>query len=168
MHDRQVHVYIVHDNDTTKSFVHVRVCVQVPVNERALGQIAISNYGNYNFQYRWMLSEQCTTHGAQGCQLVSIEKAEGTVEAHNRSSCELVFAPPKKMILKNCTMTLEVTFISLFVTCICIYMLCKLTFPILGFKWSKHPYITDWTWSGAQACFHSFRSRVWHVLLTQK
>lgn len=82
--------------------------VQVPVSERALGQIAISNYGDYNFQYRWTLSEQCRAAGAAACQLVSIERTEGTVDAHSRSSCALVFAPPKTAVLRDCTLTLEV------------------------------------------------------------
>ena len=80
----------------------------MPVSERALGQIAILNNGDYNFQYHWTLSEQCRVAGAQGCQLVSIGRAEGTVEAHNRSTCELIFAPLKTTVLKDCTLTLEV------------------------------------------------------------
>ena len=30
------------------------------------------------------------------------------MEAHNRSTSELIFAPPKKTALKDCTLTLEV------------------------------------------------------------
>ena len=78
------------------------------MNERALGQIAILNHGDYNIQYCWKLSEQCTATGAQGCQLVSISTTQGTVEAHNRASCELIFAPPKRTVLKDCILTLEV------------------------------------------------------------
>ena len=90
------------------------------MSERALGQIAISNHGDYNFQYRWTLSEQCMTPGAQGCQLVSIERADGTVEAHGRSSCALVFAPPKKTVLKDCLLTLEVKHVSAYTPHACI------------------------------------------------
>ena len=89
------------------------------MNVRALGQIAISNRGDYNFQYRWNLSEQYTVAGARGCQLISVGQSEGTVEAHSRSLCELTFAPPKKMVLKDCTLTLEVN-------CIETYMFSRL------------------------------------------
>ena len=88
--------------------IHSLCFDQVPVDERALGQVVVINHGDYNFQYRWCLSERCMAAGARGCQLVSIGTAEGTVPAHDRSSCDLTFAPPKRMMLKDCTLTLEV------------------------------------------------------------
>ena len=66
------------------------------------------NHGDNNLEYNWILSEECAEAGAQGCQLVSVNRAQGTVEARDRTSCELVFAPPKKTTLKNCTLTLKV------------------------------------------------------------
>ena len=80
----------------------------MPVCERALGQVAIVNHGDHKLQYQWLLSDECEVMGAQGRPLVSIETAEGTVDAHDRTNCDLVFAPPKKLMLKNCTLTLKV------------------------------------------------------------
>ena len=78
------------------------------MNERSLGRVSVVNHGSHSIHYRWVLSERCLAAGGQGSQLVSITPAEGSVGAHNRACCELTFAPPKKMTLKDCQLTLEV------------------------------------------------------------
>ena len=83
----------------------------VPVNERALGRISLYNNGQYAFEYRWMLSERCLMPGGfgKGQTLVSIDPEQGTVEPHDRSCCELAFAPASKMTLKGCEIMLDVS-----------------------------------------------------------
>ena len=83
----------------------------VPVNERALGRICLTNNGQYAFEYRWVLSEKCRMAGGfnKAQSLVSIEPEQGVVEAHDRCCCELAFAPPSKMNLKGCEIVLEVS-----------------------------------------------------------
>jgi hypothetical protein len=95
----------------------------VPVNERALGRISLYNNGQYALEYRWVLSERCLMpggggggFGSKGQALVSIAPEQGTVEAHDKSCCELVFAPPSKITLKGCEIMLDV---SMKCTCIC-------------------------------------------------
>jgi hydrocephalus-inducing protein len=89
----------------------------VPVNERALGRISLYNNGQYALEYRWVLSERCLLpggggggggFGSSGQTLVSIAPEEGTVEAHDKSCCELVFAPPSRVTLKGCEIMLDV------------------------------------------------------------
>ena len=128
----------------------------MPISERALGKVTIMNYGDYNLQYQWILSEECTATGAQGCQLVSIDRAEGSVEAQDRTNCELVFAPPRKMTLKNCTLTLKVNSTSI---AIISHGSCIST----GSEWSNHSHMCTGQWSGAKACLQPKGGRLWHV-----
>ena len=83
----------------------------VPVNERALGRISLYNNGQYPFEYRWVLSEKCLLAGGYGKSqtLVSVDPGKGMVEPHDRSCCELAFAPPSKMKLKACEILLDVS-----------------------------------------------------------
>ena len=83
----------------------------VPVNERALGRISLYNNGQYVFEYCWVLSEKCLTPGGFGKDqtLVSIDPGQGMVEPHDRSCCELAFAPPSKMNLRGCEIMLDVS-----------------------------------------------------------
>ena len=84
---------------------------RVPVNERALGRLSLYNNGQYPFEYRWALSAKCRLPGGgfdRDQTLVRIDPEQGMVEPHDRSCCELAFAPPSKMSLKGCEIVLEV------------------------------------------------------------
>ena len=91
---------------------------QVPVNERALGRISLYNNGQYPFEYGWVLSERCRTRGGLGGDrtLVSINPEKGMIDPHDRSCCELAFAPPSKLNLKGCEIVLEASSIYLHTT----------------------------------------------------
>ena len=83
----------------------------VSVNERALWRISLYNNGQYAFEYRWVLSERCHMQGGfdREQSLVCIDPEQGMVEPHDHICCELAFAPPSKMTLKGCEITLEVS-----------------------------------------------------------
>ena len=82
----------------------------VPVNERALGQISIFNHGQYNMEYKWVLSSKCKlkTKG-EVKDLVFVSPLEGTVVPQDRVRCEVTFSPPTKMVLKGCELQLQVS-----------------------------------------------------------
>lgn len=95
-------------SNSAVSYLHVPTTLphlQVAVGEQGLSQVCLFNYGNYKFQYHWHLSESCTLAGSQ---MVSMYPLHGVVEPHNKTSCDLTFAPPKHTSLRNCSLTLEV------------------------------------------------------------
>lgn len=51
----------------------------------------------------------------KGQALVSIDPERGTIEPHDRSCCELAFAPPSKMTLKGCEIMLNVSPMNTFI-----------------------------------------------------
>ena len=79
----------------------------VPVNERALGQISVFNNGEYNMEYKWVLSSKCKTKA--GGDLVCLSPIEGTVVPQDRAKFEVTFSPPSKMVLKGCEIQLQVS-----------------------------------------------------------
>ncbi len=79
----------------------------LPVNERALGQISVFNNGQYNIEYKWLLSSKCKTKS--GMDLVTLSPLEGTVVPQDKASCEIIFSPPSKMSLKGCEIQLQVS-----------------------------------------------------------
>ena len=84
---------------------------QVPVNEKALGQVSLSNTGQYSFEYQWVLFERCQKRQETDTQpIVSIVPERGMVEPNERVRCELAFAPPSKLTLKGCELRLEVCY----------------------------------------------------------
>ncbi len=82
----------------------------LPVNERALGQISVFNNGQYNMQYKWLLSNKCKTK--TGVDLVTLSSLEGTVKPQDKDKCEIIFSPPSKMTLKGCEIQLQVSLYS--------------------------------------------------------
>ena len=109
----------------TSFCITMSLYLQVPVNERALGQLSILNHGQYSFEYQWRMSERCQHPGGQGCQLVAILPEEGVVEPNDRVRCELAFAPPSKMVLKSCELILEVCR-GIADWCVCVCVVCIL------------------------------------------
>ena len=82
--------------------------LQVPVNERALWQLSIHNYNQFDLHYEVETSEGCNKKGGAENTLVSIRPMEGIVEAHDKSNNELVFSPITRGTLKNCDLLLKV------------------------------------------------------------
>ena len=84
-----------------------RLDQQVPVNERALGQVSILNHGQYSFEYHWVISKRWRTGPQEQWQL-AVSPEQGMVEPYDRVSCELSFSPSTEMVLKGCGIMLEV------------------------------------------------------------
>jgi len=80
---------------------------QVPVNERALGQVSILNHGQYSFEYHWVISKRWRTGHQEQWQL-AVTPEQGMVEPYDRVGCELSFSPSTEMVLKGCEIMLEI------------------------------------------------------------
>ena len=86
---------------------------QVELNERSTRQIFITNTGNFNIDFNWLLTgpskprDQKTTWTNSNLP-ITINPDASNIPTNCKRRCLLVFSPPCKMALKNCNLALKV------------------------------------------------------------
>lgn len=86
---------------------------QVELNERSTRQIFITNTGNFNIDFNWLLTgpskprDQKTTWTSSNLP-ITINPDASNIPTNCKRRCLLVFSPPCKMALKNCNLALKV------------------------------------------------------------
>ena len=84
------------------------------MNERALWQLSVYNYCDFELFYQFMLSDVCNRKGGVEEKLISITPQEGTVQPQDKATAEMTFSPASQMVLKNCDILLKVLYVLTF------------------------------------------------------
>ncbi|XP_069113582.1 hydrocephalus-inducing protein homolog isoform X2 [Argopecten irradians] len=77
---------------------------EVEVNEQQIRNIFVMNSGKFNFDFQWELNT-----GNKKKDMVSISPMSGGVAHGEEQKCSLLFCPPCKATLKDCSLTLRIS-----------------------------------------------------------